>query len=386
LKTHILRIPIKSINWTNSIFLIGTFLLTITAVPIYLAKHGLEWFQGIFFLVSFILTGLSITLGYHRLFSHLTFQARWPVKLATLLFGSSAFEGSVLEWARDHREHHKHVDHDDDPYDISKGFFYAHIGWLLFKVKSDHPLTNVSDLQQDKLVAFQHKYYVPVALTMGFIVPTLIGWAWGGPTAALGSFLIAGVARIVFVQHMTFFINSMCHTVGRRPYSSKCSARDSGVMAFFTFGEGYNNYHHEFQHDYRNGVKPWQFDPTKWTIWTLHKLGLAKNLRRVPDEKRILAEISEEQRYFVSQLETKGIQIPESVHSLLQSAHDHLVQTAKKWEQCKAEYMRATEKKMAASKDKVEHLKHQFQLAAQEFQLAIQKWKETHQLAQMQLA
>jgi stearoyl-CoA desaturase (delta-9 desaturase) len=94
-------------------------------------------------------------------------------------------------------------------------------------------------------------------------------------------------------QHCTFFINSLCHTIGRQPYSTKHSARDSAIMAFLTFGEGYHNYHHEFQHDYRNGVKPWQWDPTKWTIWTLSKLGLVEGLRRVPDSKILLAEMRE---------------------------------------------------------------------------------------------
>lgn len=102
---------------------------------------------------------------------------------------------------------------------------------------------------------------------------------------ALGAFLIAGVARIVVLQHCTFLINSACHTIGRQPYSTRCSARDSFFLALFTMGEGYHNYHHEFQHDYRNGVKPWQFDPTKWLIWTLSKLGLTRNLRRAPADK-----------------------------------------------------------------------------------------------------
>jgi stearoyl-CoA desaturase (delta-9 desaturase) len=113
---------------------------------------------------------------------------------------------------------------------------------------------------------------------------------------ALGGFLIAGVTRIVIAQHCTFFINSLCHTVGKQPYSTKHSARDSAIMAFLTFGEGYHNYHHEFQHDYRNGVKPWQWDPSKWTIWTLSKLGLVEGLRRVPDSKILLAEMGEAKR------------------------------------------------------------------------------------------
>jgi stearoyl-CoA desaturase (delta-9 desaturase) len=111
------------------------------------------------------------------------------------------------------------------------------------------------------------------------------------------------VARIVVAQHCTFFINSLCHTIGRQPYSSTHSARDSAVMAFFTFGEGYHNYHHEFQHDYRNGVKPWQWDPSKWTIWMLSKLGLAWDLRRVPDSKIVLAEMREARKRAQHQLD-----------------------------------------------------------------------------------
>src|SRR5205085_11134457 len=129
-------------------------------------------------------------------------------------------------------------------------------------------------------------------------LPTCIGWLWGGPQCALGAFLLGGVLRVVCVQHSTFCINSLCHTVGRRPYSSRCSARDSWLMAVLTFGEGYHNYHHEFQHDYRNGVKPWQFDPTKWSIWLLNRLGMTSQLRRVPAEKIMLAEIAEKQRLF----------------------------------------------------------------------------------------
>jgi stearoyl-CoA desaturase (delta-9 desaturase) len=116
-------------------------------------------------------------------------------------------------------------------------------------------------------------------------LPTLLGALWDGWTGALGGFLIGGVAKVVVLQHGTFLINSACHTIGRQPYSTKCSARDSFLLALFTFGEGYHNYHHEFQHDYRNGVKPWEWDPTKWLIWILSKLGLRTDLRRVPPEK-----------------------------------------------------------------------------------------------------
>ena len=224
----------KQVRSTNSIFLIGTFVATLTAVPIYLWHYGLSGFQAGLFFFFLISTGMSITLGYHRLFSHLTFRASWPVKLYTLLFGAAAFEGSALEWSADHRRHHKFVDREEDPYDISKGFFHAHIGWLLFRTGPDTPLTWVRDLQKDRLARWQHRYYVPIAVGIGFALPTAIGWLWGGPTAALGAFLIAGVARVVVVHHMTFCINSLCHWIGDRPYSSDCTARDSFLMAVVT--------------------------------------------------------------------------------------------------------------------------------------------------------
>jgi stearoyl-CoA desaturase (delta-9 desaturase) len=290
------RIPWDRVNWKTSIFLAVLNTLAVTAVPLYIWHYGLDWFLVALFLVFFILTGLSITLGYHRLFAHLSFKAKTPVKAATLLFGACAFENSVLDWCSDHRKHHKHVDHDDDPYDISKGFFWAHIGWLLFKLGPEMPMDNVNDLKRDKFIMWQHHWCNTVAFVLGLGLPTLLGFLWNGWVGALGGFLIPGVLRVFAVQHCTFFINSVCHTVGRRPYSSRCSARDSAIMALFTFGEGYHNYHHEFQHDYRNGVKKTNFDPTKWTIWSLEKVGLVSDLRRVPDEKILLAEMNEARR------------------------------------------------------------------------------------------
>ncbi|MDP0491553.1 MAG: fatty acid desaturase [Verrucomicrobiota bacterium JB023] len=286
-----LRIPFARVNWVNTVFLSVITLLALVASPIYLWHHGINWFQAGMMLFYIIATGMSITLGYHRLFSHLSFKAKWPVRLFTLVFGSCAFENSALNWCSDHRRHHKHTDHDDDPYNISNGFFWAHIGWILFKVNPEPPLDNVADLRKDKMVMWQHKWDKVIALVVGFLLPAGLGYLHSGPVGALGGFLLAGVLRVFLVQQCTFFINSLCHTVGRQPYSTRCSARDSFLMSLFTFGEGYHNYHHEFQHDYRNGVKPWNFDPTKWAIWLLEKVGLASNLRRVPSSRVVLAEI-----------------------------------------------------------------------------------------------
>ncbi len=290
------NIPFNRVEWITFFFLFGTLLATFTAVPWYLITYGFDWFQfGLFFFYC-CATGLSITLGYHRLYSHLSFKAKWPVRLFVTLFGAAAFENSVFDWASDHRRHHKYVDHDDDPYNINNGFFYAHMGWLLFKLKPEPPQDNINDLRKDPMLVWQHKYIHLIAFVMSFVVPTAIGYLYNGGQGALGAFLLAGVFRVVCVQHATFFINSACHCVGNQPYSSRHSARDSWLMAIFTFGEGYHNYHHEFQHDYRNGVKPWQWDPTKWSIWLLSKIGLTSSLRTVSDAKILLAELTEARR------------------------------------------------------------------------------------------
>src|SRR5207245_501194 len=169
------RIPFHRVNWITSSFLIGTFVLSITTVPVYLWYFGIDWFQVILFFVL-----------------------------------------------------------------------------LLFKLLPQQPFDNVGDLKKDRLVMWQHQHVHTIALLVGFALPVLLGAAWNGWIGALGAFLISGVAKVVVIQHCTFFINSACHTLGRRPYSTKCSARDSFLMALLTFGEGYHNYHHEFQHDYRN--------------------------------------------------------------------------------------------------------------------------------------
>ena len=339
------RIPFVRVDWPTSSFLIGTLFLSLTAVPAYIWFFGVDRFQIGLFIGMFSACGFSITLGYHRLYSHLTFQAHWIVRLLTLIFGAGAFENSVLLWACEHRTHHKHVDHDEDPYCISKGFFYAHMGWLMFKLNPSPPFDNVADLQKDPLVRWQHRYIHWIAVSVAFVFPTVLGFAWGGWISALGAFLIAGVARVVVLQHCTFCINSLCHYIGKRPYSSKCSARDSWLMAIVTFGEGYHNFHHEFQYDYRNGVKPLQIDPTKWIIWTLSKLGLASKLRRVPTEKIVLAELAEMQRRLERKLASQRIGNAAAAYAA--RAYDRLQGIAQKWAERKANQLEVTREMLA---------------------------------------
>jgi stearoyl-CoA desaturase (delta-9 desaturase) len=277
----------RPINWLNMVFILGTLLIALVATPWYLIKVGLGWPEATTFVVIWLLVGLSVTAGYHRLFSHKTYQAAWPVRLALLVFGAGALENSVLNWCADHRIHHAHVDHDRDPYNITKGFWWAHMGWIFFK-NEPIPRSVVRDLEEDPLVLWQDKYYALIGLSVALGIPLIVGLLTG---RVLGCLLIGGVLRIVVSHHGTFFINSLCHMVGSRPYSQEHSARDSPIMAVLAFGEGYHNYHHSFPFDYRNGVKVWQFDPAKWMIWTFSRVGLASDLRRAPEAAVLKAKV-----------------------------------------------------------------------------------------------
>lgn len=278
----------KKINWANAIFLITTPIASIIGISILLWKDKLHWGTWILFGAMAIATGFSITAGYHRLFTHRSYEARWPARLFFLIFGAASFENSAKYWCSDHREHHEHVDQEEDPYNIKKGFFHAHIGWIFFKKVPPPSFENVADLMRDPLIRFQDRHYYWIAVAAGFLLPMGIGSLWGDPW---GGLFLAGIARVVFNHHATFLINSFCHFVGRQPYSDKDSSKDSWLMAFLTYGEGFHNFHHSFQADYRNGYRFYHWDPTKWMIWVLAKLRLAKNLRRIPLEKIRLARI-----------------------------------------------------------------------------------------------
>jgi stearoyl-CoA desaturase (Delta-9 desaturase) len=225
------------------------------------------------------LTIFSLSAGYHRLFSHRAYEAHPVLRALLLLFGAASFQNSALVWAADHRRHHQRVDSPLDPYSIRQGFWHAHVGWVLHRTPNATEMWPVPDLERDRMIVWQHKYYPLWGMLMGLVIPTAIGWAFGDP---LGAFIFAGGLRLVFVYHVTFSINSFAHTLGTQPYSDRNSSRDSFIAAVLSMGEGYHNFHHTFPADYRNGVRAYQFDPSKWTIRLLAAFGLTKNLKRTP--------------------------------------------------------------------------------------------------------
>ncbi|KJE90183.1 delta 9 fatty acid desaturase, variant [Capsaspora owczarzaki ATCC 30864] len=269
---------ISRINWVTATWLTVTPLLSI---------YGLatcDWHLKTFVLgfVLYQLGGIGITAGYHRLFSHRSYDAATIPKMILTVMGTSSFEGSVFEWCSDHRAHHRYTDTDRDPYNVNRGFWYAHMGWLLFKNKTRHTFSDISDLQKISWLQFQHRYFALLAMLTGLVLPTLIaGFGWGD---WMGGFLIAGVGRTVFLQQCTFFINSLAHFWGDATYSDQRSPRDSYFVSLLTFGEGYHCFHHEFPYDYRNGIRALHYDPGKWVIASMEMLGLAWNLKRFPDE------------------------------------------------------------------------------------------------------
>ena len=270
------------VNWIPAIVLLSTPLLALLLVPWYLWTHHTTpalWIAFSFFMAW---TGLSITAGYHRLWAHKAYDTHPIVKYFLLLGATLAVQSSAFDWCSGHRSHHRHVDDEfEDPYSARRGFWFSHMDWMLHKYPSgQYDYKNIPDLKKDKILTLQHKYYGFWVILTNVVVVGAVGLLIND---VLGAFLIVGLLRMVLTHHCTFFINSLCHMFGSRPYTDTNTARDNAILALFTWGEGYHNYHHYFQYDYRNGVKWWQYDPTKWLIALLSKIGLAKDLKRVDD-------------------------------------------------------------------------------------------------------
>ena len=273
-----------NINFINSSFLIGTPILAVTSLIYYSMNYGISWFEPVIFFFFYFASGLSITAGYHRLFSHRTHKGEWPLRLFYALFGAAAFQNSAIKWCSDHRRHHLKTDEDEDPYSVTDGFMWAHIGWVMVD-QGDEIVEHVEDLQADKILAWQDRHIFLIGFLVGIVLPGLVGFALlGNVHGLLGGMIYGGFLRVVVVHHATFLINSAAHTWGTQPYSTANTSKDSPLLSFFTFGEGYHNFHHTFQADYRNGHRWYHWDPSKWLIQSASWIGLTKNLHTIPDK------------------------------------------------------------------------------------------------------
>lgn len=280
-KPHITDLPItwgnwyQHVNWLNVYLIIG-----IPMAGLYWAAYTpLQTKTAIWSVLYYFATGLGITAGYHRLWSHTSYSARLPLKVFLAAVGGGAVEGSIRWWSRGHRAHHRYTDTEKDPYSVRKGLLYSHIGWMVMKQNPKRiGRTDISDLNEDPVVVWQHKHYLWVVFIMGLVFPSIVaGLLWGDYK---GGFIYAGILRIFFVQQATFCVNSLAHWLGDQPFDDRNSPRDHIITAVVTLGEGYHNFHHEFPSDYRNAIEWFQYDPTKWFIWTMKQLGLAYDLKQ----------------------------------------------------------------------------------------------------------
>jgi stearoyl-CoA desaturase (delta-9 desaturase) len=268
---------IENFNWGPGLFLIIYQTCLLLALPFYFYYTPPSWGMVGISIILLYLTGLSITAGYHRFYSHRSFKAHPTIEAILLFFGSMAGQGSALRWAFDHRLHHAHVDTDLDPYCIKKGFWYAHFLWILERPREIDPKV-VPDLFKNRLVQFQHKYAALLMVLTNILTWIFVGWLLND---YLGALVLACWTRLFVLHHFTWFINSLAHTWGDKPFCQEQSAVNNYIIALLTFGEGYHNYHHTFANDYRNGIRWYHFDPTKWLIWTLNKIGLVSGLKQV---------------------------------------------------------------------------------------------------------
>jgi stearoyl-CoA desaturase (delta-9 desaturase) len=252
--------------------------VALIGTPLFGFIYGFTWVDWTMFALLYAVTGLGITVGYHRLISHRSFECRPWVKVALLIAGGWAFQNAAIKWSADHVRHHAQVDEEADPYNAMKGFWHSHVLWLF----QDDPYANDKyemQFRKDSLLLWQERYYVPIVVS-GLVLPFAVGFLYGGWIEGIGCFLLAGVARMFLVLNSTFCINSICHLWGDRPHSVDNSSRDSWWVSLITFGEGYHNYHHAYPKDYRNGPMWYNFDPSKWLIFTTALLGQADNLQR----------------------------------------------------------------------------------------------------------
>lgn len=279
----------RGVNWPTAIFLITYQVILLLTLPFYFYYCDLHTGTIVSSIVLLWLTGLSITAGYHRYYAHRSYKTHPVIEAILLFFGTMAIQASALRWSFEHRLHHAFVDTEKDPYCIKKGFWYAHFLWMLEKLQPIDPKV-VPDLMNNKMVVFQHKYYKFLMVITNIIAFLAVGAIFQD---YWGAFFLALWLRIFVLQHFTWFINSLAHTWGSRQFSMEQTAVDNYFIALVTFGEGYHNFHHTFANDYRNGIRWYHFDPTKWLIWTLSKVGLAHNLKRTDPlviKKRLVIE------------------------------------------------------------------------------------------------
>ena len=265
------------------VVVIGPLLATAYAINL-LWQRAVHPVDIVLLLSMYVITALGVTAGYHRMLTHRSFQPHPVVKFIFLVMGSMSLEGSALEWASTHTKHHAHADKEGDPHSPLEGFFHSHIGWL-FKDNTAPPEVYARHLLKDPIVMFVSRtFFLWVGISL--LIPFLIG-GWEG-------LLWGGLVRIFLAHHVTWSVNSVCHTFGKRDGETNDQSRNEWVVGLLALGEGWHNNHHAFPRSAFHGLRWWQFDFSGYVIWTLERVGLVKDVYRVSPE--MLARRSTKQR------------------------------------------------------------------------------------------
>jgi stearoyl-CoA desaturase (delta-9 desaturase) len=245
----------------------------------------------------YLVTGVGITVGFHRLLTHRAFKTRRWLRALFAILGSMAIEGPVLSWVANHRKHHAHADRPGDPHSphlvngdgvraALAGLYHAHLGWMLSEETAD-PRRYAPDLLAERSMRVIHSAF-PLWVALTFAIPTAIGWAVSGTLAgALAGLLWGGLVRVFLLHHVTFSINSVCHFTGRRRFVTHDESRNVAWLAPISFGEAWHHNHHAFPTSAFHGLRRWELDPGRAVIVTLERLGLAWDVVRVSPERQL---------------------------------------------------------------------------------------------------
>lgn len=342
-------------DWVNILFLTLTPVIGIAGTAAYTYARGFSLWMPLLTLGMYLAVGMSICAGYHRFFSHKSYEAHPAVQSFFAFFGAMAAQNSILWWSSAHRVHHKYADKDWDPYNIQRGFWWAHMFWIFYKnEETDTTFANSPDLKANPVVMFQHRWHKHILILGGFGLPALIGWAFGDPIAGL---LWGGFLRIVVIHHTTFFVNSLAHTLGKPEFNAEASARDNWLVALATLGEGYHSFHHRFPADFRNGIRWYHWDPAKWFIGAAHRLGLASNLLATPLPQIEQARMRAALRVVEPKIATVSGSVAEEARRRLRVATEHLERAIEAWRKA-IEQRAAGSSWRKARKASHRHVKH----------------------------
>jgi len=258
------------LNWTFILFIAFVHIGAMFA----LLPSNFSWSAvGLAIFLHWVTGGLGITLGFHRLVTHRSFQTPKWLEYFLVFCGSLACEGGVIDWVGMHRLHHLHSDQEPDPHDSNQGFWWSHMGWMLYHSPLESEASRYAkDIADDPGYQFFQNNFIPIQIVLGIVLYLVGGWSF----VAWGIF-----ARLVLVWHCTWFVNSASHQFGYSTYESGDRSKNCWWVALLTYGEGWHNNHHAYQYSARHGMQWWEIDFTWMTIQLLQSLGLASKVKLV---------------------------------------------------------------------------------------------------------